>query len=99
MRRYPVGMPREKPIPSNELLNHGVTITLHHTSQGWWIQVTPVGATAQERLRPRWVATYKVPKTELPKQPNVRDGVMALASSACLAVDGWLELSISNVVY
>jgi hypothetical protein len=96
MRRYAVTMPREKPVPQQQFLDTGVTVSLFHTSQGWWIQVFPVGRNAQEKLRPRWVANYKLPKSSLPREPTVRDGILSLAESACLAVDGWLEHAMIN---
>lgn len=87
-------MPREIPIPTKAMLGKGVNVALHHTTQGWCLTITPIGATASEKLRPRWTAHYRVSRSAVPKDPTVRDGCLALAEDLCLALDGWLETSL-----
>lgn len=87
-------MPREKPIPVRESLDHGVTVTLYQSRSGWAILVHPVGRNAQEKLRPRWTANYMVSRKAVSKDATMRDGCLTLAEELCLALDGWLELAI-----
>jgi len=96
MRRYAVTMPREIPIPAHAMLNVGVTVSLFKTSQGWTLQVWPIGETAKDRLRPRWQAAYRITKKAMANNATVRDGCLVLAEELCLALDGWLEPAMFN---
>jgi len=78
------------------MLNAGVTVSLFLTARGWTLQIWPVGETAQQRLRPRWQAAYRITPKAVGKQATVRDGCLVLAEELCLALDGWLEQTMFN---
>jgi hypothetical protein len=84
-------MTRDIPLPSGQFLHAGITVTLWESTNGWALEITPVGTNTNERLRPRWRARYRVSKKALPKGATVRDGALVLAEELCLALDGWLE--------
>jgi hypothetical protein len=92
-------MTREIPIPATVPLRNGIIVSLSQSGRGWVLHITPLGANAGEKLKPRWTARYVVTPKTMPKEPTVRDGALVLAEELCLALDGWLELAMVEAPY
>lgn len=73
-------MPDKLPMGSVNPQFRGLEARLHYSAGAWWLEITPVPRTAEERLRRPWRSVYRVPFLGLEDHYTVPSFLVLLGS-------------------
>lgn len=92
-------MPDKLPMGTVNPQFRGLEARLHASAGSWWLEITPVPRTAEERLRRPWRSVFRVPFLEIEGPITVPAFLSKMGVYCCEAADesaGHLEPVISR---
>ena len=73
-------MPDKLPMGAVDPRFRGLEARLHNSGGSWWLEITPVPRTAEERLRRPWRSVFRVSFLDMDREITVRSFIDKLGS-------------------